>query len=647
MPLPISIPQGYVWGYYYVSGVPIESHRIRFYPHGSRGGGMCCPCPAHRAHHSTPAKLTGFSGVALTRTNDAPLNVGDTVKPGEAVIVAGMVPSPSPWDATAVFEWEENNTTSTQTNAFTVADAHVIGDFDKNGFINAYDVTNSLAPPQWGMAMIPNSSRPVHLNTPELQGDHILTLTGTACAFHIRASAGGNGTILLTPGQSITNSFPKHMYIETTSLSQGATATLAYTFQGTGISSNHTYSASLTITVVGVHITMKNDYSYLPVRPVFDGTLGKKWVVATFPEPQQTNIVWDVQLLGQQSGTARLLYQRGTGAEAEIPWGNGGPHTLQFTDGWLNASVRLYDGPEPSPTMTLASGVVTISGVQQGDKIIVEETGLSLRDEIAVVKNFSWNDLQRLGSNNLTMHPDFNDLLPEIKDAIIGTILFCMDTSPTRQQKVQFDKDYFYDSGSWGTVHTDFRQNHPSLLTLEIPSARSVGLYPYDLDHFHIALETYPLPPSIIAQTNSLGEVWEAVDEQPFPIMRAALRQHFVDLLNSAYGFPNETPFLLFHTYEARETFSPAYMVSGATAYLMPGDPVRNIRWTFANPYPYPDLTYPGSETSAGAWRNISASPQQIGIIGFFVDRKGRVVLVPQGGTRAIKGMLSDALREE
>jgi len=417
-----------------------------------------------------------------------------------------------------------------------------------------------------------------------------------------------------------------------------------------GAVSNYTSSASIKIETARLDITMKKNPPRIPYlnRPLFDGTPGKKLVFATFPEPQQPSVVWDVRILGQQSGTARLLYQRGSGAEAEISW-DGTPQTLQFVNGWLNASVRLYDGPEPEPTMTLDSGIVTVSGVQQGDKIIVEETGSNFRDEIAVVKNFSWHDLQRLGPNNLVMHPDFNGLQPAIKDAIIGTILFCMDTEPMREQKKQFDKDYFYDSGSWGIPpYTDFRQNHPNLLTMDIPSARSVGAYPWDLDHFHIALETYPLPPVIVAQMDTLDEVRDSVEHEPFPVQHAATHQLLVSLLNSAYGFPNETPFMLFHTYEDRAHFSPAYyMVPGATDYLFYGDPIRNVRWTFANPYLFPDLTYPGSETMAGAWEGVNASPQGIWQVSFFVDRKGRVVLFPRDGYWTARSMASDAIREE
>ena len=171
-------------------------------------------------------------------------------------------------------------------------------------------------------------------------------------------------------------------------------------------------------------------------------------------------------------------------------------------------------------------------------------------------------------------------------------------------------------------------------------------MYPWDLDHFHLALETYPLPPSILAQMDVLGVVRESVVGKPLSTVQAATCQLLVNLLNSAYGFLNDTPFMLFHTYELTRTFSPAYMDSSATAYLMPGDPTRSIRWTFPHDQ-YPWLTYPGQETNSEFRNGPHASPQQIWQIGFFVDRKGRVVLLLDFIEWFKNCIYQDALREE
>ena|GEM_PF-6453334 len=86
-------------------------------------------------------------------------------------------------------------------------------------------------------------------------------------------------------------------------------------------------------------------------------------------------------------------------------------------------------------------------------------------------------------------------------------------------------------------------------------------------------------------------------------------------------------------------------MVRLDASFGMPGDPIRNVRWTFpADQYPW--LTYPGQEENAG-WKGKNTSPQQIRQISFFVDRKGQIVLVSGGELIVDKGMKSDALREK
>ena len=354
---------------------------------------------------------------------------------------------------------------------------------------------------------------------------------------------------------------------------------------------------------------------------------------------------------GTNALTAKLKYQRGNGAETAIPW-SGASHTLEFVDGWLNAGICLNEGPDPTPAMTLSSGTVIISSVWHGDKIIVEETDTGNRDEIAVVKNFSWNDLQRLGPSNLKMHPDYNALRSEIKNAIIETILFCLDTSPTRQQKAQFDGNMFYDSGIWDTPpYTNFRQNHPNLLQLDIPSARSIGSCPFDLDHFHLALETYPLPPTIAEKMDALAVLQKNIETQPFLDQQAQTRQPLVDLMNLAYESPDK-PFLLFHSYDlitsgSEGTYFPAYLTPSATDHLLWGDPVRHIRWNlWDTQHQHPWLTYPKHDTHP-EWEGKESSPQGIWFVSFFVDRKGQVVLFPRSLMWNQKGMASDALREE
>jgi hypothetical protein len=422
-------------------------------------------------------------------------------------------------------------------------------------------------------------------------------------------------------------------------------ATLTVSFRGSGSLTNYACATSVGITAWGVDIVPKASYSGHAISPLFDGTAGKKWVVATFPEPQQAGVAWDVRLVGKESGTARLKYQRGTAPEEEIQW-SGAQHNLCFENGLLNASVRLNDGPGVAPSMTFSSGVITVSGVQQGDRIIVEEEA-GCRDEVAVVKNFSWNDLQRLGVGNLRMHPDFDSLLPEITTAIIETVVFCLNTSPSRSQKLQLAWDVFHDSGVWTNLYHDFHNGHPNMLTQDIPSSRSIGGFPWDCDHFHLALETYCLPASIAGQADLLRNAGDAVSGESFQATQAATCQCLVTLLNSTCSNSND-PFLLFHTYERPSAFHPTYMSPSATAHLLPGDPSRNVRRSFLNAQT-PVLTYPGSEDNANEWRkSAGASPEEVWEIPFFVTKKGEIALVStQGLMMAFVGMISDALALE
>ena len=86
-------------------------------------------------------------------------------------------------------------------------------------------------------------------------------------------------------------------------------------------------------------------------------------------------------------------------------------------------------------------------------------------------------------------------------------------------------------------------------------------------------------------------------------------------------------------------------MVRLDASFGMPGDPIRNIRWTFPNDQ-HPWLTYPGQEKNA-PWKGNSSSPQEIWQIGFFVDRKGRIVLSSRANVWLVEGIFADALREE
>ena len=407
--------------------------------------------------------------------------------------------------------------------------------------------------------------------------------------------------------------------------------------------------AAYQIDAVDVVIVLTNVYyPALPILPIYDDTPGKKWVIATFPEPDQINVDWDVQLLGLDSADVNIKYRRGTSAEADIRW-VGTTGALHFADGWLNASIRLNDGSNAVPQMSISSNILTISSVQQGDRIIIEHPYSGCRDEIAVVKNFSWNDLQRLGVGNLEMHPDYSGLHVDVKAAIIDTIVFCLDPRPGRNQKLQMSNDSFPDSGLSSITYTNFHAAHTNLLQLDIPSSRSVGSYPWDYDHWHMGIEVATLSTGIVSKQAAL-ETAVSEDADTLGEHQSNTSGYLVTLLNASVAQTNVS-FALSHTYEGGEAKNPEYQDTGGGAdTLKPGDPIRNIRWQFTSAT-VPELSYPGDEDNANEWKKATdAPPQEVWSVLLFVNSEGKIVLIGSGSGGAVDilpwAMWSDALGE-
>jgi hypothetical protein len=405
---------------------------------------------------------------------------------------------------------------------------------------------------------------------------------------------------------------------------------------------------SLYVTIVKVDIVLTNEYPDTMISPIYSDMPGKKWVIATFPEPHQINVDWDVQLLGLDDADVTIKYQRGTYAEADIGW-VGTTEILHFSDGWLNASIRLNDGSDAVPRMSLSSNILTISSVQQGDRIIIEHPDSGCRDEIAVVKNFSWNDLQRLGVGNLEMHSDFSGLHADIKAAIIDTIEFCLDPRDSRDQKFQLSNGSFPDSGLSTITYTNFHASHTNLLQLDIPSSRSVGSYPWDYDHWHMGIEVSTLSPDIVNK-QTLLETASGEDADTLGEYQSNTAGYLVTLLNASVAH-TDVSFALSHTYEGGEAIDPKYQNPGGGAdALRPGDPIRNIRWQFAAAT-VPKLSYPGNEDNANEWMKATDTPpQQVWSVLIFVNSDGKIVLIGSGSGGAVDilpwAMWSDALRE-
>ena len=248
------------------------TNTVSFAPHGGPGGGGCCPCPAHAAHHSTPATLTHLSpGISLCGDGGAPLTVGSQAPKGGVVHVTGNTCSAAPRDALAVFEWTENGKTEAQTNAFTVMSSPIIGDINLNGNYNDdEDILGSLfpGPEGWAMPVSPGTLRPAHLpQFTYLPGDTVLTLESGQGA--VRLWDGWSNSLLLLPGQSVTNYTDYQVRVEAVS---NGTARLTRTFTGTGAATNLTCSATLTITA-GTRLRADTDRNSILGKADDPGTL--------------------------------------------------------------------------------------------------------------------------------------------------------------------------------------------------------------------------------------------------------------------------------------------------------------------------------------------------------------------------------------
>ncbi|MCL2104576.1 MAG: protein-arginine deiminase domain-containing protein, partial [Kiritimatiellaeota bacterium] len=213
----------------------------------------------HKRHHSPPAKLTHLSAnISLCGDGGAPLTVGSQTPKGGVVHVTGNTPSTAPRAALAVFEWTENGKTEAQTNAFTVMSSPILGDLDLDGYsIGTEDILGSLfpGPGGWFMPAEPGALRLAHLPPcTYLPGDTVLTLESGQGA--VRLWEGWSNSLLLLPGQSVTNYADYQVRVEAVS---NGTARLTRTFTGTGAATNLTCSGTLTITASGGNLLADTD----------------------------------------------------------------------------------------------------------------------------------------------------------------------------------------------------------------------------------------------------------------------------------------------------------------------------------------------------------------------------------------------------
>ncbi|MCL2104573.1 MAG: hypothetical protein FWH21_05925, partial [Kiritimatiellaeota bacterium] len=249
------VPHSYDW---------LPESMVSLHPHGGPCGGMCCPCPAHAAHTSETMTLESVTAnISLYRKGPGdtlqPFGAGGTVAQGEAVYAAGVTPSQNPGDALAVFtRTDSEGRTEAQTNAFTVMSVLTVGDFHGGGIANTNNIAKSITPPEWGLRMRlqdnPTVATKVDLDTfTGMTGDLVLSLEGDE-GFRVWDTMSPGGTVILSPGQAVTNaSLAGCVWVEAAS---NGVATLTYAFIGNGIASNLACSASLPVTAFRVTIDL-------------------------------------------------------------------------------------------------------------------------------------------------------------------------------------------------------------------------------------------------------------------------------------------------------------------------------------------------------------------------------------------------------
>ena len=159
------------------------------------------------------------------------------------------------------------------------------------------------------------------------------------------------------------------LYVEAT---DAGTATLCYSYQGTGDAEDFGCSVLLTLTAYSVNICFDNDSAWGGF-PRHSSEQNKKWVVASLSEDYETSPAWSAVLSVEFNAPAQIIYQRGNGSESIVSW-QVQQESIQFENGELNYKIKLIDGSCNSPTVVESSDhILFISGVQQGDFLFIKE----------------------------------------------------------------------------------------------------------------------------------------------------------------------------------------------------------------------------------------------------------------------------------
>ena len=328
------------------------------------------------------------------------------------------------------------------------------------------------------------------------------------------------------------------------------------------------------------------------------GEAGQHYTIARLPSPTEavSPLTAAVANPGAPTSTLSLACRR-WGSDAELT----GVAPLTLEDGQFALPIELVDGPQDWPVLTVETGllhseingttdVLRISGIQHGDVIVLTDSATSASEQIAVVKNFSLNDLNRLRAHgyDIAIAPPFGDL-GGLAATVVDTVEFLLSDGPDTEQ----------DRQRTGLIGTTTQPIPPSSepkaapATLDVPSARGIGTYPYDAAHLHVCLpQSHPDDPSLTARVASLEaraaasvNSIDVPDQLPYsadPGFRDAivasgsgLESDLAQILTEVGAVTGSAT--VWHTYEAGPAARPPYQLAGGAESLWPGDPVRNV----------------------------------------------------------------------
>ncbi|NLE60314.1 MAG: hypothetical protein GX616_18345, partial [Planctomycetes bacterium] len=338
-----------------------------------------------------------------------------------------------------------------------------------------------------------------------------------------------------------------------------------------------------------------------PYSGVADGV---HWIAALFPPPAcPPNKCFLTIDPAHAGGSVSLSVRHPGGAVTAVPMPEGsGP--LAFASGVLNRFVYFVEGPGNEPEAVLADGDLAVRNVRHGDRAIFVHEDSQARLEVAIVKNVTWSDVVRNNGQLPAFAPEFDDLDISVKSAITGLFSFLLDPSTNRAQHQWIGLDAYPDSGLVGFTHTNFQANYPGLATRDIPSARGVGLYPWDWSHFHLALATNTLSSEVAALKEQLesvlSDLFSGGNGPDIDIVQAAAIGPAISLMNQTTQM-NTPSFLLCHTYENYLGASDIYVFGSS---LASDDPIRYPRVRLRPDRTYELTFFPYNSEPMTSWAN-------------------------------------------